>query len=87
MALFYVERQPWRHWPKKLVVVRKVDGAEKDERRWYVPERTCEVVGVVEWHDKYDAHFDFDLSCGHVVTTDGFPPNYCEKCGARVIDA
>ncbi|MBQ9785112.1 MAG: hypothetical protein IJW29_06395 [Clostridia bacterium] len=49
------------------------------------PERACHVVDVVEWHDGHDAHFDYELSCGHEHTTTGMPPKFCAECGARVI--
>ena len=37
MAEFYVERQPWAHWPKVLIMGRKT-GNGADLRRRYVPD-------------------------------------------------
>ncbi len=92
MAMFYVERQPWQHWPKKLVVVRKVDGEGKDERRWYVPEKTCHLIRK-KWGDPLTGlYVTYECDkCGYVVKrVERFVqhtlPNYCQNCGCRVTE-
>lgn len=82
MSQFYVERQPWEHWPKALITHRKMnDGTE--ETRKYVPDRgTCRDVG----------RYAFVCSeCGwasdephHVLG--GFWPKYCPECGRAVVE-
>lgn len=74
MAMFYVEKQPWQHWPKVLTVCLK--NGDGTERRRYVPERTCEDVAIEgEW---------FECSeCGTVKRL--IRPNFCPKCGRRVV--
>ena len=43
----------------------------------YIPEQTCYV--------KHWGGGVFYLSCGH-QTTEWPKPNYCSKCGARILD-
>ena len=90
MSLFYVERECWQRFPKVLIMVRK-DG-RGDERRRYVPERTCRLVydpvhldyvcsACGEWRDTplYDARdADDALVCRDY--------RFCPHCGARVVD-
>lgn len=88
---YYVERQPWTHWPKVLIM-RHRTGQGLDETRRYVPERTCEVEG---YDDGVDEGMDGDwysyapptwyLSCGH--RCEGSErPRYCPVCGKRVVE-
>ena len=76
MSLYYVERQPWQRWPKKLIMVKQVDGGEKDENRAYVPERTCTPIrrGTI-------------ISCGACGSELHEPFMFCGECGARVVTA
>lgn len=39
MAEFYVQKQPWQHWPKTLVMVKNDDNGEI--YRYYVPKPDC----------------------------------------------
>lgn len=52
----------------------------------YVPERTCHVIGHRLHCDEGDE--EWLLSCGHEVIneSDEYPPNYCDECGAKVVD-
>lgn len=88
MAMFYVERQPWQHWPKKLVVVRKVDGEGKDERRWYVPERTCRVerrhVGPLYNVYKFSCCEEEWAESNTDQHASAIDETVCPRCGARV---
>jgi hypothetical protein len=88
MSEFTVEKQPWRHWPRVLVVHKT--GTNAEERR-YLPERTCEVVGFDDGIDEgadgeWYAYSDgtWYLSCGHEASGSE-RPNYCPECGARVL--
>ena len=74
MSLYYVERQPWQRWPKKLIMAKKVDGGEKDERRAYVLERTCTPIrrGTI-------------ISCGACGSELHEPFRFCGGCGAKVV--
>ena len=83
MALFYVERQPWQRWPKKLVVVRKVDGSGKDERRAYVPERTCRNLNSVTCRNFICSECGDSYEKGLNLPN----PNFCLNCGSRVTEA
>ena len=51
-------------------------------------ERTCEVDGTIEWRwTGPTTYYEHELSCGHVITsTEKEPPNYCEVCGAKVVE-
>lgn len=85
MSLFYVERQGWQRWPKTLIVVKKNDHG--DERRRYVPERTCRAIR----HKNEFGHFDLHCSeCHHLmmIQRDGSEtmPNYCDECGCKVVE-
>ena len=56
-----------------------------DDGKRFVRERTCEVVGV-RYDDMWD-EYCIDLSCGCQLWQDNpEPPNYCEECGARIIE-
>lgn len=51
-------------------------------------ERTCELDGTIswEWQAASTTFYTHSLSCGHdVTTTEQEPPNYCEECGAKVV--
>lgn len=55
------------------------------------PERTCHVVSTIqrEYYIEGQTVFEYEteLSCGHKVTDNcGDVPNFCPKCGARVIE-
>lgn len=79
MSLFYVERQLWQRWPETLVMVKK--NGHGDERRRYVPERTCRDFGGEKGTN--GEGYDFACSaCGFCC--DQPQPNYCPNCGARV---
>lgn len=52
----------------------------------YVPERTCSIVGSYT-NGPHLEDSDIELSCGRHVNGDpGYPPEYCEVCGARVVE-
>ena len=51
MAEFFGERQYWRHWPKTLVMHKRID-AERYETMRYVPEG--EHVDIVRCRDCVD---------------------------------
>lgn len=74
MSLYYIERQPWQRWPNKLIMVKKVDGDGNDERRAYVPERTCTSIrrGTI-------------ISCGACGSELHEPFRFCGGCGAKVV--
>lgn len=49
-------------------------------------ERTCIIVGSYT-NGPHLEDSDIELSCGHHVNGDpGYPPEYCEVCGARVVE-
>jgi hypothetical protein len=88
---YYVERQPWTHWPKVLIM-RHRTGQVPDETLRYVPERTCDVEG---YDDGVDEGMDGEwysyapptwyLSCGH--RCEGSErPRYCPRCGKQVVE-
>ena len=62
---------------------------ETGERVRYVPERTCQVESsfLNDFTSMYECWYEFELSCGHLIKSgEKNPPNYCEECGAKVID-
>lgn len=82
---FYVEHQCWARFPKVLIMCRKHGRMENGncavERKRYVPERTCCIVGG--YYDEVINECYTQLSCGH--ETREYEPNYCSHCGARVV--
>jgi len=53
-------------------------------------ERTCKVESsfLNDFSSNHECWYEFELSCGHHVTSDVMePPNYCEECGAKVVSA
>lgn len=83
MSLYYVERQPWQRWPNKLIMVKQVDGGGKDERRAYVPERTCG-----EWRGSCGSVWeedDLELWCEHCDMPLEVDWKHCPNCGAKVV--
>jgi len=84
---FYVERQGWARWPKTLIMCRK-RGHESIERRRYVPERTCEIIGsyLNDFTNIHMCWYEFEMACGGKFTWNEMePPKFCPNCGARVI--
>jgi hypothetical protein len=75
---YYVERQPWTHWPKVLIM-RHRTGQGPDETRRYVPERTCELA-LYE-----DTGITVCSECG-AVQPDDWTVYYCWSCGRRVVE-
>lgn len=61
---------------------RKAECIELDGVK-FVPERTCEVVGI-RYEEAWD-EFCIELSCGcHLWRDDDEPPRFCEVCGAKI---
>lgn len=93
MSEFYVERQGWQRWPKVLVMVKK--NGHGDERKRYVPERTCRNAfenRAVGTHAEgfYQGCFECSL-CGCSALGYDWQSfhielewNFCPNCGARV---
>ena len=53
----------------------------------YVPERTCEFVETREVESDYDAWTERKCKCGEWIdVTRRFSPNYCPRCGAKVVE-
>lgn len=75
---YYVERQPWTHWPKVLIM-RHRTGQGPDETRRYVPERTCKLT-LYE-----DTGITVCSECG-AVQPDDWTVYYCWSCGRRVVE-
>ena len=80
---YYVERQGWTHWPKVLIMCHHT-GDGHDEKRRYVPERTCSLVK--EHFGRSGASCRLVCSECHHVIYDGWQekPRYCAFCGAEV---
>lgn len=78
MSMFYIERQCWQRFPKVLIMVKK--NGHGDERRRYVPERTCHNVGA----EYSKAGFECS-ECG-AIDLDFVAPDFCHGCGARVVE-
>ena len=89
---FYVQRECWAKWPKVLWMVRKQ--GDGDERRRYLPERTCR--NVSEWHDVdefvcsecgiklrdwSEVWEDEEQSCRFEYAF-----KFCPMCGAKVVE-
>jgi len=75
---YYVERQPWTHWPKVLIM-RHRTGQGPDETLRYVPERTCELA-LYE-----DTGITVCSECG-AVQPDDWTVYYCWSCGRRIVE-
>lgn len=50
-------------------------------------ERTCQQVDVTVKYQPYVTHMTACSLCGETLAVEEYPaPNYCSKCGARVVD-
>lgn len=78
MSKFYVEQQFWKHWPKKLVMIKK-DGLDT-ECRYYLPERTCHAV-YVDCGDGVGG--EYCSECKNYLDGSEY---YCPNCGAKIVD-
>lgn len=85
MSLFYVERQCWQRWPKTLIVVKENDHG--DERRRYVPERTCHME-LRKLGATYDVFYfdccDEEYAESRTDRASCISGKVCPYCGARV---
>lgn len=53
----------------------------------YVPERTCKFIAVNEVETESDSWCEKQCSCGEWIDmTRKGRPNYCQNCGAKVVE-
>lgn len=91
---FYVQRECWAKWPNVLWMVRKRGGG--NERRRYLPERTCRIFPKPSDSDFVDDWHYLCSECGHEIPVYERNPddyrliishaNYCPNCGAKVVE-
>lgn len=92
---FNVQLQPWKHWPKVLVVECYEhddidgDGGSRTECR-YVPEVTCEplvtdnVTSCIVRRNGFEREYGY-WKCSNCGCECFEGAKYCMNCGARVV--
>ena len=84
------DTDPWHIWKNNdghnvfptAILVGEYGACETP--RWYIPERTCIVLG--EEYDELLDMFSTDLSCDHTVYMRASEFEYCSQCGAKVVE-
>ena len=97
MSLFYVERQVWQHWPKALIMCKKLGEGRVDRKR-YIPDKgACkydetEIIPVIRIFAK-DTFANDPLgdrihvlectACGGTYEHVNGDYEFCPRCGRK----